>query len=332
MVRGKIRDLCEMGVDAFKTDFGERVPTDVIYYDGSDPKKMHNYYTYLYNKTVFDALKDLKRRDKPAFLHVRQRSAVRNSLYTGAATAFPTTTQWLKLSVADFRCVCRDSAIFPMISADLKQKALPTCTSAGLAFGLMSTHSRLHGSSSYRVPWNFDEESSRVAEFFVNLKGSLMPYLYANAVTTHKTGIPMMRAMVVDFGYDRRNTLLFDTQYMLGDSLLVAPVFSEDGECSSTCPTAAYGRIYRQARSLQGGKWYRKSTTTSVCRCTQSRFDNSLRRFQGKFRLRLHRRHEDGHIRHGGRCRDRDYGLRQEWKSCRENKSCKTGRQHSADR
>ncbi len=47
-----------MGVDTFKTDFGERIPTDVLYHDGSDPMKMHNYYSYLYNKTVFDLLRE----------------------------------------------------------------------------------------------------------------------------------------------------------------------------------------------------------------------------------------------------------------------------------
>ena len=48
--------LADMGVDSFKTDFGERIPTDVVYFDGSDPHKMHNYYTQLYNKVVFDVL------------------------------------------------------------------------------------------------------------------------------------------------------------------------------------------------------------------------------------------------------------------------------------
>ena len=52
--------LVAMGVDCFKTDFGERIPTDVIYFDGSDPEKMHNYYTFLYNRLVFELLKRLK--------------------------------------------------------------------------------------------------------------------------------------------------------------------------------------------------------------------------------------------------------------------------------
>ena len=63
--KGKLRALCEMGVNAFKTDFGERIPTkDVVYYDGSDPYKMHNYYTYLYNKCVFEVLEEFYGKDK----------------------------------------------------------------------------------------------------------------------------------------------------------------------------------------------------------------------------------------------------------------------------
>lgn len=50
--------LCEMGVTAIKTDFGERIPTKAVYYNGADPIHMHNYYTYLYNKTVFEVLEE----------------------------------------------------------------------------------------------------------------------------------------------------------------------------------------------------------------------------------------------------------------------------------
>ena len=62
----KLEALLDMGVDCFKTDFGERIPTDAVYYDGSDPVKMHNYYTYLYNKVVFNVLKK-KKGEKDAY-------------------------------------------------------------------------------------------------------------------------------------------------------------------------------------------------------------------------------------------------------------------------
>ena len=67
----KLRSLLDMGVDCFKTDFGERIPTDVVYADGSDPLKMHNFYSYLYNKLVFDVLEGSGARVKRFCLRVR---------------------------------------------------------------------------------------------------------------------------------------------------------------------------------------------------------------------------------------------------------------------
>ena len=84
-----------------------------------------------------------------------------------------------------------------------------------------------------------------------------MPYLFANAVHTHKTGVPMMRAMVIDYSYDRA-TLTVDTQYMLGDSLLVAPVFNEDGICDFYLPTGGTWTDIQTGEQLSGGNWYTK--------------------------------------------------------------------------
>src|SRR5699024_11447409 len=54
----KLAALLEDGVDCLKSDFGERIPTDVVWHDGSDPVRMHNYYAHLYNKVVFDVLEE----------------------------------------------------------------------------------------------------------------------------------------------------------------------------------------------------------------------------------------------------------------------------------
>ncbi|HCX85808.1 MAG TPA: alpha-xylosidase, partial [Micrococcales bacterium] len=66
----KLEALLDDGVDCFKTDFGERIPTEVVYADGSDPQRMHNYYTQLYNKAVFDLL-ERKRGTGEAVLFAR---------------------------------------------------------------------------------------------------------------------------------------------------------------------------------------------------------------------------------------------------------------------
>lgn len=80
--QNKLKTLLDMGVDCFKTDFGERIPVDVKYYDGSDPVSMHNYYTYLYNKAVFDLLKEVKVKVKQSFCKKcdSRRTAVPGSL------------------------------------------------------------------------------------------------------------------------------------------------------------------------------------------------------------------------------------------------------------
>ena len=97
-----------------------------------------------------------------------------------------------------------------------------------LAFGMLSSHSRLHGSTGYRVPWLYDEEAVDVLRFFANLKCRLMPYIYKTAVQATQQGLPSARAMFIEFPDDPVCTTL-DRQYMLGDSLLVAPVFTASG-------------------------------------------------------------------------------------------------------
>lgn len=254
---GKIKELAELGVDAIKTDFGERIPTDVVYYDGSDPFKMQNYYTYLYNKTVFEALQECKGIIN-ACLFARsatvggQKFPVHwgGDCFSNYESMWETLRGGLSLCLSGFGFFSHDISGF-------ESTGTPDLYKRWTAFGLLSTHSRYHGNSSYRVPWNFDEESCDVARHFVKLKGRLMPYLFANAVNTHKTGIPMMRAMVVDYSYDR-SALTVDTQYMLGDSLLVAPVFYEDGICDFYLPKGGIWTDIQTGEQLNGGSWYSK--------------------------------------------------------------------------
>lgn len=254
---GKLKELCEMGVDCFKTDFGERIPTDVCYYDGSDPMKMHNYYTYLYNKCVFDVLKDYYGENK-ACLFARsatvggQKFPVHwgGDCFSNYDSMWETLRGGLSLCMSGFGFFSHDISGF-------EATATPDLYKRWTAFGLLSTHSRYHGNSSYRVPWNFDEEACRVSKHFTDLKGKLMPYLFSNAVFTHETGVPMMRSMVIDFGYDK-TTHTLDTQYMLGDSLLVAPVFNEEGTADFYLPTGGKWTDIQTGEALDGGSWYTK--------------------------------------------------------------------------
>lgn len=253
---GKLEALMDMGVDCFKTDFGERIPTDCVYYDGSDPQKMHNYYTYLYNKTVYDVIKK-KKGEKEAILFARSA--------TVGGQKFP--VHWGGDCWSDYESMEESlrgglsltSSGFGFWSHDIggfESTSTPDVYKRWCAFGLLSTHSRLHGSTSYRVPWAYDEEAVDVVRYFAQLKASLMPYLYRNAVETSRTGIPMMRSMPLEFPEDR-NCSYLATQYMLGDSLLVAPIFNEDSMAEYYLSEGIWTN-YLTGEEREGGKWYRE--------------------------------------------------------------------------
>ncbi len=122
-----------------------------------------------------------------------------------------------------------------------------------VAFGLLSSHSRLHGSQSYRVPWNYDEEAVDVLRFFTCLKAKLMPYLYKTAIFASKEGIPTMRSMVLEFTKDRTCHYL-DKQYMLGDNLLVAPIFNDEGKAEYYLPKGIWTNFFT-GKEYKGGTW-----------------------------------------------------------------------------
>lgn len=248
-----IRRLADMGVDSFKTDFGERIPTDVVYYNGADPHKMHNYYTYLYNKVVFEALED-KLGEGNAVLFARsattggQQFPVHwggdcDATYESMAESL---RGGLSLGLGGFGFWSHDIGGF-------ENTASPDVFKRWLAFGLLSSHSRLHGSKSYRVPWAYDEESVDVARFFTNLKCKLMPYLFDSAVESTKLGVPMMRAMILEFLEDPAVDTL-DRQYMLGDTLLVAPVLDKEGNVSFYLPEGRWTHLLTN-KVVEGGKW-----------------------------------------------------------------------------
>src|SRR5208337_4232253 len=121
------------------------------------------------------------------------------------------------------------------------------------AFGLLSSHSRLHGNESYRVPWLFGDESTDVVRFFVQLKCRLMPYLFAAAAEAARDGIPVMRAMLLEFFSDPACAYL-DRQYMLGPSLLVAPIFADDGTVSYYLPPGRWTSLL-SGTAVEVGCW-----------------------------------------------------------------------------
>ncbi|MBC1793987.1 alpha-xylosidase [Listeria booriae] len=251
--RAKLSALIDMGVDSFKTDFGERIPTDVQYFDGSDPEKMHNYYAYQYNEVVFDLLKE-KKGEQEAVLFARSATAGSQkfpvhwggdclSTYSSMAESL---RGGLSFMLSGFSFWSHDIGGF-------EEGATPDIYKRWTQFGLLSSHSRYHGNVEYRVPWIFDEEAVDVTRKFTKLKMRLMPYLFKQAVTAHKEGVPVMRPMVLAYTEDPAAATL-DRQYMLGENLLVAPIFNDQGQAEFYLPKGKWTNILTE-QVYDGGQW-----------------------------------------------------------------------------
>jgi alpha-D-xyloside xylohydrolase len=240
--RGHLARLLDQGVDCLKTDFGERIPTDVVWHDGSDPERMHNYYSLLYTRTVFELLREKRGRGE-AIIFARAATAgcQRYPVHWGgdSLSTFPSMAATLRgglsLGLSGFGFWSHDIGGF-------EGKPAPALYQRWAAFGLLSSHSRLHGSGSSRAPWLIGDTSVDVVAFFARLKCRLMPYLYGAAVEASRRGIPMMRAMLLEFP-DDPTTANLDGQYMLGPSLLVAPILRSDGRASCYLPAGRWTHL-----------------------------------------------------------------------------------------
>src|SRR5471030_1939155 len=253
---GHLERLVAMGVDCFKTDFGERIPTDVVWFDGSCPRKMHNHYAYLYNQVVYQMLQNTLGKGE-AVLFARSASVGAQQFpvhwggdcYATYESMAESLRGGLSLGMSGFGFWSHDIGGF-------ENTAPAHVYKRWCAFGLLSSHSRLHGSKSYRVPWVYDDEACDVLRHFTQWKCRLMPYLYGAAIQAAETGAPVMRAMMLEFPEDPACDYL-DRQYMLGEDLLVAPVFSEQGSVDFYLPQGRWTHLLSN-QVAEGHRWHRQ--------------------------------------------------------------------------
>ncbi|KAL4806410.1 glycosyl hydrolases family 31-domain-containing protein [Aspergillus unguis] len=256
--------LMDMGIDTFKTDFAERIPVKGIkYHDNSDPVRMHNYYALLYNKIVYETMTSVSGPSK-SLLFARSTSVGGQkypvhwggdceSTYEAMAESL---RGGLSLSLCGYIFWASDIGGF-------EGTPPPALYKRWVQFGLLSSHSRLHGSSSFRVPWIYGDDCTNVLRDSVKRKISLTPYLLSEALNGSRTGTPLMRPMFLEFP-DDLSTWTLDTQYMFGSNLLVAPVFSDDGVVTFYVPRTPEDEEGRgkwiswfdHGKTYESGRWY----------------------------------------------------------------------------
>jgi alpha-D-xyloside xylohydrolase len=257
-----LRRLMDLGVDSFKTDFGERIPhKNIQYHDGSDPARMHNYYTLLFNKLVYETL-TAQNGPSNSLLFARSSAPGGQAYPVHWGGDCESTYEAMAESLRGGLSLMLSGYIF--WASDIggfEGTPPPALYKRWVQFGLLSSHSRLHGSSSFRVPWIYGEDACDVLRDCVNRKILLTPYILLEALRGHRQGVPLMRPMFLEFP-DDLNTYPLDTQYMFGSNLLVAPVFSEEGTVTFYVPRTPedgcgkWRSWFEHGKTYESGQWY----------------------------------------------------------------------------
>ena len=223
--RGQIAtQLLDLGVGAIKVDFGEAAPASGIYASGKTGFYEHNLYPLRYNKALSDITFQVKN-ERIIWARSTWAGSQRYPVHWGGDPAntysamSATLRAGLSLGLCGFSYWSHDIGGFV-------QKTPENVYRQWTPFGMLTSHVRSHGAPPTE-PWEYGEDFMDAFRKAANLRYTLMPYIYAQAHECSANGLPMVRALFVEFPEDPGSWLI-DNQYMFGSDILVGPLFSDD--------------------------------------------------------------------------------------------------------
>ena len=255
--QSKIEGLMKQGVSTIKCDFGEAAPYNGFYHSGKGGIYEHNLYPLRYKKALFEVVE----RNHPGEGIIWARSAwagsQRYALHWGGDAATNNIGMLgdlrggLSFGLSGFSFWSHDMGGFVTASPeDIYRRWLP--------FGFLSSHTRAHGAPPTE-PWLISKSFTDAFRACAEMKYKLMPYVYAQAKDCSERGLPMVRALLVEFPQDPGAWLVED-EYMFGSQMLVAPLMESGNERTVYLPKGKWidyqsGKIYEGGyQTIQAGK------------------------------------------------------------------------------
>jgi alpha-D-xyloside xylohydrolase len=249
----KLTHLLKMGVGAIKVDFGEAAPENGIYASGRTGFYEHNLYPLRYNKAVADVTKKTTG-ENIIWARSAWAGSQRYPIHWGGDAE--STDQGmaaelrggLSFGLSGFSFWSHDVGGFTANSVTNMDKNL---FARWLAFGMLSSHSRCHGIAP-KEPWNYGDAFMNEFRAIDELKYRLMPYVYAQARDSSEHGLPMLRALFIEFPNDPGSWLVED-EYLFGSSILVAPLFHENTTARDVYLPPGTWIDYQTGKAWDGG-------------------------------------------------------------------------------
>lgn len=219
--QGKIAGLLKLGVGAIKVDFGEAAPYNGLYASGKTGFYEHNLYPLRYNKAVSDITQEIKG-ERIIWARSTWAGSQRYPLHWGGDPANTNTSMaaslrgGLSIGLSGFTFWSHDIGGFVQACPEeLYARWTP--------FGMLTSHTRSHGAPPTE-PWEYSKKFLKGFRLADDMRYQLMPYIYAQAKYSTEKGLPMLRALFVEFP-DDPGAWLIDNEYLFGSDILVAPLF-----------------------------------------------------------------------------------------------------------
>ena len=248
------KPLFDLGIDMIKADFGEQVEDDnMLAYNGDSGNRLHNVYSFLYNKCVYEAAEKYSKNGPFLF----SRSAWTGSQRFPSQWGGDPQADWGGLGASIRGALSWGLSGAPFFATDVggfykdtRDQELFIRWSQAAVF---SAHMRLHGIGQ-REPWSYGVEAEEAVNQALVLRYRLLPYIYNAMQQATQTGVPLMRAMALAFPKDRLAGA-FELQFMFGDDMLVVPCLQPGGDVEFYLPEGEWQR-FPSEQTYQGGKPY----------------------------------------------------------------------------
>jgi alpha-D-xyloside xylohydrolase len=259
--RDEHKKLFDLGVDVIKSDFGEQVPDDAVAHNGDSGKRLHNVYPLLYNACVYEATARYGRGEPMVWGRAGWTSSQRYPVQWGGDPQ----SDWEALAASIRGGLSWGLSGVPYYATDIGgfygQQPDAELYLRWLAAGIFASHFRFHGIGP-REPWQFGEKTETIARQWLDLRYRLIPYLKSCVLKATRSGMPVMRAMPLAFPEDRQ-AHDYETQYMFGADLLVAPITAPGGRVEVWLPDGVWHDFFTGERHT-GGR-------AMVCECPLDR-------------------------------------------------------------
>jgi alpha-D-xyloside xylohydrolase len=247
----KLAKLLERGVGTFTADFGEAAPLTGIYHEKTSSFLEHNLYPLRYNKAVADITREITG-SNAIYARSAWAGSQRYPIHWGGDAEITngamagTLRGGLSLGLCGF-------SFWSHFIGGFSQKSPENLYLRWLALGVLSSHSRCHGTPPTE-PWEYGEGFTEAFRRIVELRYRLMPYIYAQAALTSREGHPMVRALFFEYPEDPTSWLIED-QYLFGTDLLVAPLMEEAPDRKVYLPPGLW-IDYQGGRVYEGTRWH----------------------------------------------------------------------------